>query len=503
MDILNDVISVMNKEDIRFFKLYLSKTTVKGERKDITLFDYIRKSAEKYDEDKIFGQLYGKGDKNAFYRLKNRLLEDINKSLMTQHFEKDDFILTLHLIALAKYFYSKTYYKIARYYVRRAERKALELSNAELLDLIYGEYIRLSHEILEINPEEYVAKRNENFTQLQMLREIDNILAIVSYRIKTSQNFSSDRNPILPLLQKTIDEVTRTSSVKQNPVLRFRIYQAVSQLLLQKRDYATLEEYLLSTYEQFTREKLFNRNNHNTKLQMLTYIVNALFKNKKYDRSLAFAGQLLKAMEEHEKLLYDKYLFFYYNSLVINYSKLDKDQAIKLLEELKGNEKTRNLSYYRVFIDLNLAILWFDKHKYDLALKSLTRLYIQDEYKSMDDALKFRISVAELMIRYEQRDFDFLDYKMKQMRKDFSDLLKTGGNEKESEFLDILKMMATSRMPVPENKKVMQRIGEFVASVPEEADSDNEIINYREWLSSKLPARQRRQSEKESVVRSV
>ena len=40
---------------------------------------------------------------------------------------------------------------------------------------------------------------------------------------------------------------------------------------------------------------------------------------------------LKNAMEEYHHMLYDKYTFFYYNSLVINYSKLDRDKAISIL----------------------------------------------------------------------------------------------------------------------------------------------------------------------------
>ena len=42
------------------------------------------KSLDMIDEDKIAAKLYGE-NKNAFYRLKNRLLTDLNKSLLLQH----------------------------------------------------------------------------------------------------------------------------------------------------------------------------------------------------------------------------------------------------------------------------------------------------------------------------------------------------------------------------------------------------------------------------------
>jgi len=57
MDMLNNVIAVMNKEEVRNFKLWLNSTNASAGRKDILLFDYIRKTAVKNDEDFIFKKL--------------------------------------------------------------------------------------------------------------------------------------------------------------------------------------------------------------------------------------------------------------------------------------------------------------------------------------------------------------------------------------------------------------------------------------------------------------
>src|SRR4051812_45025519 len=106
MDILNQVISGMNKEQIRFFKMYASRFT-SDDRKDLLLFDYIRKSGEVYNEEKIVKKLYNSKDKNAFYRLKNRLLQDINKSITIQHFDDEETVFTFHLLALVRFYLNK------------------------------------------------------------------------------------------------------------------------------------------------------------------------------------------------------------------------------------------------------------------------------------------------------------------------------------------------------------------------------------------------------------
>src|SRR4029077_455363 len=139
----------------------------------------------------------------------------------------------------------------------------------------------------------------------------DDILAVVSYKMKVTQNFSADENPVIPLLQKTLNTVSKDKELRKSPQLRFKIYHAVSRILLQKREYKALEDYLLAIYKEFESEKLFAKNNHETKLQMIVFVVNTLFKNGKLKESLKYADKLKSAMEEYQRLFYDKYLFFY------------------------------------------------------------------------------------------------------------------------------------------------------------------------------------------------
>jgi hypothetical protein len=483
MDILNQVIKGMNKEQIRYFKLYAARST-SDSRKDIALFDYIRKSNDKYDEEKIFKKLYNGNEKNPFYRLKNRLMLDINKSITIQHFDDEETIHSFHLLALVRFYMNKNNMDAAHYFLRKAESKAKAIENFELLDIIYGEFIRLSHEKISINPELYITRRKENQAQINQLRAIDDILAAVSYRLKITQNFGSEENPILPLLQKTVNAFSRDKELKKSHTLRFKLYHAVSQILLQKRDYKALEDYLLTIYHEFNKEKLFTKTNHDTRLQMLTYIVNALFKNKKLKLSLKYAGKLKTAMEEYNSMLYDKYIFFYYNSLVINYSILDRDKAISILEELRNNAKIKANDFYQVFVYLNLMLLWFENRNYHNAIKNLNKLYLLDNYKSTDLALRFRITVAELIIRYELKHFDLLEYKINQLTKDFKEYLNQKENLKEKEFITILKSIINST-DFRNDKKLLERVKLFLGSTAAAPAEETEIINYKDWLREK------------------
>ncbi len=485
MDVLNSIVSGMSKEQVRFFKLFMSRSHYHEDRLDEKLFDYMRKSGEEYDEAKIVQILYKKSGKNSFYRLRNRLLSDLNKSLMLQNVDDDATLFLLHLLALAKYFLGKNNTKTAFYFLKKAESQAIKIENVEILDIIYGDYIRLSHDLVSIDPEKYISLRTVNHEHIRKLRIIDDILAVVSYKMKVTQNFSSDENPVLELLEQTVKQYSADDDLRTSPTLRFRIYHSVSQILLQKRDYFSLEEYLLKIYEDFTKDKLFNKSNHDVKLQMLVYVINTLFKNNKIKDSLLYTEKLKDAMEEFNRSFYDKYLFFYYNSLVINYSKSDRNRAIEILNEMRTIEKIVLVPFYEMFIYLNLSVSYFDTKDYHQSIRNLNKLYTLKGYLSADKSLQFKIAIAELMIRYELKDFDVLENKIRLIKKDYSEYFMRKSNDREVLMIEvILRLIQTDNLK--RDKPFMQEITKLILAPNNKEAADADILNYRTWLEEKV-----------------
>ena len=419
MDVFYQIVDGLSKEEIRFFKIFAHRQGSEIERKDIALLDFIRKNPEKNDENKIVQKLYGNGDKNAFYRLKNRLIDDLNKSLVLQHNNDDEVLQLFQLLSLVRIYCSKSQHQIAFSFLKKAEQKAMRIENHELLDSIYGEYIQLSHTLLTIDPETYIALRKENSEALARIRQLDDVLAVVSYRLKVTQNFGSQEFSFLQILENVTKQFADEKVVLASPRFRIKLYGLVSQLLLQRHDYQSLEVYLLQIWNEFLNDHIFNKNNHDTKLQLLTYIVNTLFKNGKVQESLAFAEKLYASMQEFNRVHFEKYEIFYYNALVNNYSTSDIPKAIDLLKEMQLKPNVKKMPFYELFIYLNLATSYFDLKKYSLSIKNLTKLFLLDSYKKADISLRFKIALSELIIRFELGDTDFWKYRYEQILKEF------------------------------------------------------------------------------------
>lgn len=190
-------------------------------------------------------------------------------------------------------------------------------------------------------------------------------------------------------------------------------------------------------------------------------------------------------MEEFNHLLYDKYFFFYYNALVINYSEVDPEKAVDILENLRENPKIKNNDYYIFFVYLNLAVLRFDQTEYKEASKHFTKINILNWYKSADDSLQLKITVCELITRYQLQQYDVLLYKLEQTNRGFKSALQSEQNKAEKEIMTLLKRLEKTSN-IKKDKNLLEKIKEKQLWMRKEINPETYIINYENWLESLL-----------------
>jgi hypothetical protein len=229
----------------------------------------------------------------------------------------------------------KVEFELALHYLKKAEKLAEKAENLEMLDLIFAGFVRISNELPEINPEAYIEKRRQNAERLNKLREMDQILSIVVYRMKMSQAKGREDLNTLTILDDITQKYSDDDALSNSKTFQTRIYRAVSQTLLQRHNYKELQRFMVAIYKRFTSSNWFDKTNHDTKLQMLVYLVNSFSMIKNYKGSLGYADELGKEMERFNKLHYDKYALYYYNAQVINYSETDPAKALQALRELE------------------------------------------------------------------------------------------------------------------------------------------------------------------------
>lgn len=488
MDVLHQLITDLTKEEIRFLKLFLARTNENSERKDLQLFDYIRKTAKDYDEAPIVKKLYGDTGKNAFYRLKNRLQNDIHTSIFLQYHDKNAVTYIYYLIATAIIYYERGHYKIAHSLLNKAEQKASSNNDFELLDYIYSMMIKYSMNIDEINPEEYYNLRKKNAEHLNKLKHIDEILAVISYKLKRVKSFSPEQNPIFSTLKKILDEISADAQLKNSPQLKFRIYETVSKILLQKKDYNTFEVYFLTTYLQFNENGLFNENNHSVKLQMLVDFANVLYNNKKYDRSLGYAEKLKEAMQEYRRKCWFDFNFAYFDLLIKNKMAVNINESIIFLEQLKTNPDFIKIPGYEQFLSVNLLKIWFWKKDFHKALSNLYKMYMYDSFTKSNSKLRINAFLTEIIIKLEINDFEHVQNCINLIKDELEGMQNLNHLLIELEFNEIIRILA-QQPNLKKDKLVKKKIKKFLVHADYYNNNLDTIINCSEWVNEYLEQR--------------
>jgi len=472
---IDTIIDSLSKEEVRFFKLFINRT-VRKNRKDIDLFDYIRKQKGNYHTKDILKKL--KTNSGNYYTIKNRLYHELNNSMVWQYIWKDNQSKSFSYILLGRLYKNKGELELAFHFFQKAEKEAIESDLFEILSIIYSEIIQLSHELLSINVDDFIQLKRDNMRVLSEIDEIDLLLAKIMYDIKTKQNYSNSDDSLVELVKTKFNKISKQNNLLKSTRFRIRLFNMYSRLLLQKRDYKTLEKFVIKSYDEFENDNLFDRSNHNDKLTMLTYIANCLFKTNKHNQSLKYVKILLNSMQEYDGFLYDKYLFFYYNILVSNYSLIDKEKALFYLDKASNNEVIKKLPSYNSFIYLNRSLIYYDQQKYQQSKKNISRLIMQKDFLLLDKSFQLKILIARIII-INKINKKNINEEVKEIRENYSVLLKTKDHNRDKLFLEIIiKKLNSDDLEKEKN--------EFLSIISEDDSKEVDIIGYNNWVKENI-----------------
>ena len=471
---LNQIINCLTKDEIRFYKLFVNRTnsTSKGIRKDVELFDLLRKNkSDKYSTKDILIKLKI-SNSNNYYQLKNRIYNDLNNSLTWQHISKDNQSQSFSYILLSRIFKNKGELNISFNYLLKAEKTAIEKELFEMLSIVYSEIIELSHELILIDIDKYISLKKYNINLLREIDQIDMLLAKIMFDIKTKQNFSKSDPTLVTLINDKIKEKKNNKFIINSPRFKMRLFKMYSRVLLQNKEYGALEDYLLLSWKEFNEQNFFNRSNHDEKLTLLTYLTNCLHQNNNYKKSLFYAEELKLAMKEFDAYLEDKYLFYYYNSLVLNYSIDNKNKSLEILKIASKNDVIQKMPAYTSFIYLNTSIIYFQQEKFKLSKKNLSRLILQKDFLYLDKAIQFHILIFEILVLINLEDFQAAKEKNQQLLSNFKKIIAAPEYKMDQDFLLIIAKILS--------KEECQDTVKFFLS--KHISNDSSLINYNDFL---------------------
>ena len=482
---LADIIKNLNKEEIRYYKLYSKRLNYDKEHKTVRLFDYIKYDEIDENSQELVDILFKNGGRNPFYRLKNRLLNDLKKSILLQHIDLDEKVNILNLISYAHIFSYKTQFKQALHYLQKAEKNAIEHEHYDLLNMIYGEIITLASQFDAINPLPFIEKQRQNSHKYSIVRQANQAISAINYKLKKT-NFSGKERAISKTLKRILDDLSIANEVYQLPKVKLKIHECVRNSILQSKDFQLLEKYLIDSLKEFEKDKVFAKVTQVEKILLVNWIINTSVKNRNFKLALKYSDKLHDELLKYNKLYYGKYIWTYYQSLIVNnYFSGDLKNAISVCEELKANARYKGNVFYDLGIYLNLASLNYCNNDFSLAIKNLSNVLVKEVYNNLSESMQLSISILEMILHYEQEDLDYPFFKLTEIRRQFKHLLKQDEYQIELSFLKIFNDLL--KKPDPwKNKTILKNIQHYIENSPEVEPGSNEVVNYNAWLNSKL-----------------
>jgi len=486
MDSLVQIVKNLKKEEIRNFKIFTNRFQRQEDIKIATLFDLIK--SDKYqDDDKLLVPILfpdEKGTNNAFYRLKNRLKTELEKSLLNLHHNLDEKIETINFITLSSIFSYKAQYELSLHYLKKAEKTADQNEFYDLLDLIYSQIIELSYSFNEINPVEYIEKRKENSKKNVVLMEASNAIASVSYKLRKSNIGKTE--DIDQTLQQTLKELNIASEIYKIPNVKFRIHFCIRNILFQNKDFERLEKYMIEALNEFESENLFTKSTHTHKLTMITWIINSLMINKKWNYAIKYTELLLEELNKYNRLYYDNFIWAYYQSLVTSYMSSDHlPEAMVLLEEIIDLPPRKGVNFYEYAIYDNLSLCYYYQKNMSEAIKTLSKLFLKDIYSKLPIEYQFSISILEIVLHYENSNLDYVTYRIGEMKRQFRSLLKGDNYKDEKAFIKLLTNICNKPDPM-HDKALIAQMNTFVKIAAPFQIGSGKHIDCGIWVQSKL-----------------
>lgn len=475
-----DIIKALTKEEVRHFKLFLKRTNTKVSDAPVSkLFDYIRKNGG--NDDKAIHKTNFKNLKdNAFYRLKNRMLVDVNKSLLVLNYKRNDSTLIYNYLILSEIFLYKSEYAITYNFLCKAEKKAVEYEYLNLLEMIYDKMIALSHHYVDLPLLEILGKQKEIIEKKKEIQPIKHMMAEILWYLRQS-NFGSKGLNIIDELESIKKKLDNIELLKQSSSVRIQMQESIKMMLFQKGDFNSLLIYLRKTLNEFEEDKVFNKGNHNQKIVMLTWLINLSIKLLNFHLAYQYSEELKKSLHQYNNLYYETHIWTYYQCIFgACYYSNQLHRCLKILKTYANEEVLKDHSLYHTYFYINSAIVYYSLKDIKNANKYLNKLLEPVFFDALSDEMKLTVKIVELLFYFENKDYDYFNYSLKKIKKKYKKIFDLPQFDHQLNFLNVLAILGKDVML--ENLKTEHIVNDFIANSPPFEVGKNEAIHYKSWL---------------------
>lgn len=488
MDILERTIESLTSDEVRRFKILSNRFKADEEKKMLILFDEIRAGDFKTREDEVIEQLYEAVDartKNSYYRLRNKLLSSLEKSLLFYHFNYKNKIEAYSYLQLALLMLRKNLYREALYDLKKAEKAAIYHGQFNVLENVYDEMIQLApHTDLDVAA--IIERRRYNLKRLEVLRANREVFGMInSELLRRNYGRSKRAADVIGTLEEIKKQLEEHEEVFESAEGKIMIMQTVCTLLIQKSAYAELAQYAKQTLADFEAQGLFEPDKQAERMRLRVRRINALEKLLLIEEAQQEIDLLYQELTKEGPSLYQEYAYHYFSSQAFVLKlRGEFSRAEQFLRRALSEKETHPQSTSKLYLLISLADLYFVKHEHDQARHVLEQLIKEEHFDELDESIQLYIHIFLLVNLFEGKHYEQVEPFLKHIRKTYRSLWRDEFYEHVRRFTDVIVRMATTTL---EGRSMHLRAAyrNYQRDFGKFEIGDNEIICYDLYLQAK------------------
>lgn len=487
MDIIAELAKSLEPEERKDFGIFIQRNQKRKPDKTKELFVLI---GEKniLDREILLEKLYP-GDKNlvAYHATRKRLIKQLSEYIFYLQKQADTSqegqIETLFLVA--KHLFSHNLEYAGWDFLIQAEELALKCETYLVLNSIYSFQIEKSAS--EFAPSlELILRKKEETMKLASEEDNANIAhQIVRHRLMEAMSSGREIN-LQQEVNGTLKKLKLGNTMSLRPRLMFNMVSIVRSAALARKDFYSLEPFLISHYEAAAAHNVFNRYTQRYKIHLLYMIAHALYRNKKFSRASEVLSEMMKAMQEYQK---SQYLNFYpryclLKAAVLNYSGKNADAIALLRGFLQESVRTDKVNTFNIY--LNLSTYYFQQGQYHSSVKVFQELQHSDAWLSgiMGREWVMKKNLVECINQFELGNSDIVETRIKALQRNFKDLFERPVYKRVQVFISL--MQKINRNPyVATTKEFKEEVETSFVFIDAEKE-DIQAMTFYAWLKGQM-----------------
>ncbi len=483
----------------------LIQSLTKSERKKVSSFLNMDKNTAEYailykmiDEKSTDNQQQIKTEfiklrpNAAFNTAINYLFDNLLSILNQLRISQDSYYALFNLLMNARVLYEKSLYHECFLLLTKIQNEAVKYENFTILLIAQKmelDYL-LSLDFPDTTEQELLNKQykiNETLKKIRKINEHASLYELLKHRILHKGPVRSNKQK-----QEMNDlVVSEMSIVSSSGFENFEIQK--NHKLFQSNYLINVGDYKSALNSYYELNNIFEQNMHLLSNPPMYYlntiegVLESLRTIRNYEGMTYFINQLnkLETTSVHFKFQIDCVIFLYSLLPLIDSGRFA--EAIKMIDKHKESiiDKTNLLSTEKqIQILLYTAIVYLGTGEPNKARKIITRI-TQSERKVFSLPLFRTIRLVNLMVLYEQKEFDYMDFEIRSVKREIQN------NEKSYQLEQIiLKFLSKTPEELTEQKRLLlwQKLKPQIDEIQNNKFEMQllHIFNFIAWIESKV-----------------